>query len=67
MSDLQGQIGEVRMTIQIKRAATGETETHELIGKVMDEVTACQTDEVSVSPPHMPDMRILRTRKAQDE
>jgi hypothetical protein len=38
MSDLQGQIGELRMTIHIKRAATGETETHELIGKVMDEV-----------------------------
>jgi hypothetical protein len=38
MNELQGQIGEVRMTIHIKRAATGETETHELIGKVMDEV-----------------------------
>jgi hypothetical protein len=38
MNDLQGQPGEIRMTIQIKRAATGETETHELVGKVMDEV-----------------------------
>jgi hypothetical protein len=38
MNELQGQIGEVRMTIHIKRAATGETETHELIGKVIDEV-----------------------------
>ena len=34
MNDLQGQVGEVRMTIHIKRAATGETETHELIGKI---------------------------------
>ena len=38
MSNLQGQPGEIRMTIQIKRAATGETETHELVGKVMGEV-----------------------------
>ena len=38
MSNLQGQPGEIRMTIHIKRAATGETETHELVGKVMDEV-----------------------------
>jgi hypothetical protein len=37
MSNLQGQPGEVRMTIQIKRKETGETETHELVGKVMDE------------------------------
>ena len=33
MNSLTGQPGELRMTIQIKRAATGETETHELIGK----------------------------------
>jgi hypothetical protein len=38
MNNLEGQPGEIRMTIQIKRAATGETETHELVGKVMDEV-----------------------------
>lgn len=38
LNDLQGKPGEIRMTIHIKRAATGETETHELIGKVMDEV-----------------------------
>ena len=44
MSNLQGQPGEIRMTIQIKRAATGETETHELVGKVMDEVKE-QSDE----------------------
>ena len=34
MNELQGQVGEVCMTIHIKRAATGETETHELIGKI---------------------------------
>jgi hypothetical protein len=31
-NNLTGQIGELRMTIEIKRAATGETEIHELIG-----------------------------------
>jgi len=30
--ELAGQIGELRMTIEVKRAATGETETFELIG-----------------------------------
>jgi hypothetical protein len=38
MADLKGQAGELRFTIEIKRAATGETETHELIGKVIDDV-----------------------------
>lgn len=32
MTDLTGQPGVVRMTIEIKRAATGETEQYELIG-----------------------------------
>jgi len=36
MSDLQAIPGEIRMTIQVTRVATGETETHELIGKVID-------------------------------
>lgn len=31
-SNLQGEPGELRMTIEIKRAATGKTETVELIG-----------------------------------
>ena len=31
-SALQGEPGELRMTIEIKRAATGKTETVELIG-----------------------------------
>lgn len=34
-ADLTGAAGEIRFTIEIKRAATGEIETHELIGKVM--------------------------------
>jgi hypothetical protein len=36
MPDLAGQIGELKMTLQIKRAATGETETVEVIGKVVE-------------------------------
>lgn len=33
---LEGQPGEVRMTIEIKRAATGETETVELVGTIAE-------------------------------
>lgn len=35
--NIGGNGGELRMTVQIKRAATGETETHELVGKVTEE------------------------------
>ena len=35
MAELQGQIGEVRMTLEITRAATGQTEIVEVIGKVL--------------------------------
>jgi hypothetical protein len=38
MADLQGQPGELRMTIQIKRAATGKTETFDVVGQVTEEV-----------------------------
>jgi hypothetical protein len=34
MTDLTGQPGEVRMTIEVKRAATGEVETFELVGTI---------------------------------
>lgn len=37
MAELGGQPGELRFTIEVKRAATGETETFELVGKVTDE------------------------------
>jgi hypothetical protein len=32
MADLKGQPGELRMTLQIKRAATGKVETYEMVG-----------------------------------
>lgn len=32
MSDLSGQVGELRMTLEIKRKETGKVETVELIG-----------------------------------
>lgn len=32
MSDLKGQPGELRATIQIKRKATGKVETYEIVG-----------------------------------
>lgn len=31
MSDLQGQLGEIRMKIQVTRAATGQVEDYELV------------------------------------
>lgn len=34
MADLSGEPGELRMIVEIKRAATGKTETVELIGFV---------------------------------
>ena len=37
MSDLQGQVGELTFTVEVKRAATGLTETHELKGFVNEE------------------------------
>tara|TARA_R110000868_G_scaffold59761_2_gene183367 strand:- start:20446 stop:20619 length:174 start_codon:yes stop_codon:yes gene_type:complete len=35
--ELQGQVGELRLTLQITRAATGKTETVELVGFVDEE------------------------------
>lgn len=35
--NLEGQTGELRFTIEIKRAETGEVEVHELIGKIVEE------------------------------
>lgn len=37
MADLQGQIGELRMTLQITRAATGKVEEVELVGFVEED------------------------------
>ena len=37
MPDLSGQAGELRFTLEITRAATGLTETVELIGKITEE------------------------------
>jgi hypothetical protein len=37
VAELNGQPGELRFTIEVKRAATGETETYEMVGKVTDE------------------------------
>lgn len=40
MIELSGQPGELRFTLEITRAATGKTETVELVGKITDEVEA---------------------------
>ena len=34
MNELGGGGGELRFTVQVKRAATGEMETHELVGRI---------------------------------
>jgi hypothetical protein len=34
MSELKGKGGELRFTVEVKRAATGKVETYELIGKI---------------------------------
>jgi hypothetical protein len=36
MPDLQGQPGELRFTLTVKRAATGKEETFEMVGRVGD-------------------------------
>ena len=42
--DIKGQEGELRFTLEIKRAATGETDTVELVGKIGD------SQEVAIQP-----------------
>lgn len=38
MQNLNGQLGELRFTIEVKRAETGEVETYEMVGKITDDV-----------------------------
>lgn len=37
---LNGQPGELRFTVEVKRAETREVETYELVGKITDEEAA---------------------------
>jgi hypothetical protein len=37
MAELQGQPGELRLTVEVKRAATGKVETYELIGTPIED------------------------------
>jgi hypothetical protein len=36
MAEVEGHIGELRFTVEIKRAASGVTETYELVGELGD-------------------------------
>ena len=45
MIELQGQPGEVHMTIEIKRAATGKVETYNLVGHLEPETTTSPEPE----------------------
>lgn len=40
MSKLEGAVGELRATVHVTRAATGKTETYELVGSVNAEQEA---------------------------
>ena len=37
MNELNGKPGELRFTIQVKRAATGKIDTYDMVGKVTDD------------------------------
>jgi hypothetical protein len=40
MDELRGKPGELRMTVEVKRAATGKVETYELIGTPIEDEDA---------------------------
>lgn len=44
IAKLNGQPGELRFTIEIKRVATGLIEIHELVGKILPDLSA-ETEE----------------------
>lgn len=45
MSNLTAEPGELRLTIEVKRAATGETETFDLVGHIVAKEEAQQALE----------------------
>lgn len=45
MADLGGQPGELHFTIEIKRAATGEVETHEMVGTIIPDEEGTEEQE----------------------
>lgn len=47
--NLQGQPGELRMVLEITRAATGKTETVELIGHIIPEAQDAQVSKEGTS------------------
>lgn len=47
MSQLQGQAGELSFTVQIRRAATGQVEEHQLVGRI----TADQAEALGLASP----------------
>ena len=50
MSNLTGQPGELRFTVQVTRAATGETETYELIGYIGTDEQPTEDNENGSDP-----------------
>lgn len=45
--EINGQPGELKFSLEIKRAATGETETVELVGKIGEALTTEGEQDVS--------------------
>jgi len=50
MSELTGQPAEVRMTIEIKRAATGQTEMFDLVGHIEAQEKAAESTDQQETP-----------------
>lgn len=50
MADLQGALGELRMTVHITRKETGKTETVELVSAITDEASAKALDDALNNP-----------------
>ena len=50
MPELQGQPAEVRFTLSIKRAATGLTDTFDMVGKILPEGEAAAEAATAPAP-----------------
>jgi hypothetical protein len=49
---VQGQVGEVRMTVSVTRKATGKVDTYNLVGRVMNEDQPNEELENGSDPQH---------------
>lgn len=50
MAELQGKPGELRFTVEVKRVATGKTETFEMVGHVLPETEESDDGQDQAKP-----------------